>query len=266
MSGVLKSLYGLLEQIGGDVFDAFRSFGSRLIKAALDRFGWDHLPTDDHSDKLLRTTVIGLLDSFGGKDESILAEARRRFDEHWENPAALHSDFKSTVYKIVLKNGGVKEYERILRSFNETEDNSIRVIVLHTLGCTSDPALKRRTLDWAVKGNDVKLQDFFYPIGAVSNSLAGSDMTWAYFKENLELYKSKLAKASPSLMDAVIVNSVGVFCTIEHAQEIENYFDANPIPKSSRRISQLIESIRNSGVMLNKLKESELVNPSFWNA
>jgi hypothetical protein len=68
-----------------------------------------------------------------------------------------------------LKNGGVKEYERILRSFHETEDNSIRIIVLHTLGYTSDPALKRRTLDWAVKGNDVKLQDFFYPIGAVSS-------------------------------------------------------------------------------------------------
>jgi puromycin-sensitive aminopeptidase len=91
-------------------------------------------------------------------------------------------------------------------------------------------------------------------------------MAWAYFKENIELLKSKLAKAVPALMDAVIVNSAGVFCTIEHAQEIEDYFNANPIPKSSRRITQLIESIRNSGAMLNKLKESELVNPSFWNA
>jgi hypothetical protein len=98
---------------------------------------------------------------------------------------------------MVLKNGGVAEYERILKSFYDTEDNALRIIVMHTLGCTSDPALKRRTLDWAVMGTDVKLQDFFYPIGAVSSrcspllalpshpatSLNGADLSWNYYKE-----------------------------------------------------------------------------------
>jgi puromycin-sensitive aminopeptidase len=73
-----------------------------------------------------------------------------------------------------------------------------------------------------------------------------------------------LAKASPSLMDAVIVNSIGGFCTLEKAQEIEDYFAANPLPKSERRIIQAVESIRNSGSMLLKIKNSDLVNASFW--
>lgn len=94
ISGVLRGLSSLMEQIGGDSFQAFLAFGARLVKAALNKFGWEHKSTDDHSDKLTRTTVIGLLDAFGGQDEVILAEARRRFNAHWEDPSALHSDFK----------------------------------------------------------------------------------------------------------------------------------------------------------------------------
>lgn len=82
--------------------------------------------------------------------------------------------------------------------------------------------------------------------------------------QNLELFKAKLDKASPSLMDAVIVNSINGFCTLERAKEIEDFFAANPLPKSARRIGQAVESIRNSGAMLEKVKTSSLVNASFW--
>jgi hypothetical protein len=51
------------------------------------------------------------------------------------------------------------------------------------LGATSSAALKLRTLDWSVKGSDVKLQDYFYAIGAVSCSAAGVALTWKYFKD-----------------------------------------------------------------------------------
>jgi hypothetical protein len=44
-------------------------------------------------------------------------------------------------------------------------------------------ALKLATLDWAVKSGDVKLQDFFYPIGAVAQSAQGAELAWKYFKD-----------------------------------------------------------------------------------
>ena len=44
-------------------------------------------------------------------------------------------------------------------------------------------ALKLRTLDWAVKSGDIKLQDFFYPIGPVAGSVAGSALAWQYFQD-----------------------------------------------------------------------------------
>jgi aminopeptidase N len=119
-------------------------------------------------------------------------------------------------------------------------------------------------MDWAVKSGDLKTQDFFYPIGAVASNKEGTKIAWSYLKENVELINSKLAKASPSLMDAVIVYTIRGFSTVEEADEVESFFAANPIPSSARRIGQAVESIRSNGKFLLLVKKSELTSASFW--
>ena len=168
------------------------------------------------------------------------------------------------MYKIVLMNGGAKEYEAVLKSFNDTEDNQERKYAMFSLGATNDPALKKRTLDWAVKSGAVKLQDFFYPLGAVSSNGAGAAMAWAYFQENFDLIKEKLSKASPSLMDAVIINCISRFCTTARADEIEAYFEAHPLPNSARRLAQSVENMRTSAQMLEAISKSQLATAAFW--
>ena len=54
---------------------------------------------------------------------------------------------------------------------------------MFTLGATRDRALKARTLDWAVKSGQVKMQDTFYPIGSVAGNVEGADMAWQYYQE-----------------------------------------------------------------------------------
>ena len=51
------------------------------------------------------------------------------------------------------------------------------------LGAAPSAALKLRTLDWSVKGSDVKLQDYFYAIGSVSGSAPGVALSWKYFQD-----------------------------------------------------------------------------------
>ena len=54
---------------------------------------------------------------FFSEDESVVTEARRRYDAHWTDAShtILPAEYKSVVYKIVLKNGGLKEYEEVLK-------------------------------------------------------------------------------------------------------------------------------------------------------
>jgi hypothetical protein len=45
---------------------------------------------------------------------------------------------QTTVYRIVLLNGGVQEFDRVLKSFRDTEDNQERKYAMFSLGATKD--------------------------------------------------------------------------------------------------------------------------------
>ena len=60
---------------------------------------------------------------------------------------------------------------------------------MFSLGSTNVDALKAKTLDWAVKSGDVKLQDIFYPIGSVACSISGTELSWNYYQE-VSLYST----------------------------------------------------------------------------
>lgn len=257
MSMVLGGLHLLTEQVSTECHDSFVQLGSKIITSALSSCGWDPKPTDTHTEKLYRASCIGLLDAFCGSTDSVVAEAKRRFEGHFHDPALLPSDYKTTVFKIIMKNGGASEYDRILATFYDTEDNAERKYAMSSLGSTKDLALKTRTLDWAVKSGDVKLQDFFYAIGSVAGDAAGTALSWQYLKDNFQHIKEMLAKASPSLMDAVIMFTCGKFCTYALADELEAFFEKNPLPSSSRRISQLLENIRTNALFLDRIKDSD---------
>lgn len=266
MAIALGALHKLLEQVGNaQTMETFTVFGKTMVTSALAQVGWDAKDTDTHTEKLLRATVISLLDTFAWNDEEVAGEARRRFDESFTNPAVLPSEYKGIVYRIVLMNGGAAEYETILKTaYTDTEDNQIRVYAMNTLGASNDPELKKRTLDWAMMSGEVKMQDCFYPVGSVANNAAGADMAWGYFQDNFDYIKDKLSKASPSLMDAVIVNSVSRFCTDAKADEIEEFFKVHPLPSSERRISQTLERMRTTSQMLETLKKSPLMEAEYW--
>jgi puromycin-sensitive aminopeptidase len=182
ISMVLNALNLLLQGIGGPGYGAFVEFGKRFVLRAFVKVGWDARPEDGHSQKLLRATVINLLETFAWNDTHIAAEVKRRFDGHWEDPSLSPTDYRNTLYRMALKNGGVAEYEAILKSFYATEDNAVKKFAFN-LGAAQSEALKLRTLDWCVKSGDVKLQDYFYPFGSVAGSPEGAALAWKYIKE-----------------------------------------------------------------------------------
>ena len=49
---------------------------------------------ESHTDKLMRASVMELLDSFAWDDAVVAAEAKKRFDAHWEDASALPSEYK----------------------------------------------------------------------------------------------------------------------------------------------------------------------------
>ncbi|KAL7538749.1 hypothetical protein ACHAXR_008772 [Thalassiosira sp. AJA248-18] len=270
-SGIAEILGGLDTVMSDDLVmsNNFKNFAHKIVMGLYNKVGWEAKPTDGHLGVLLRGMMIGLLSTFCYDDSAVAAEASRRFALFQQNHAdmkSLPSDMRSSVFKIVLKNGGAREYQEVKAYFGQATDNAERKHVLGALGHSSDPKLKHSTLMWTISG-EIKLQDFFYPMGSVrSSSREGRHIAWIFYKQNFKAIKAMIGNASPSLMDAVIVSCGGGFCSDEKANEIEEFFKANPMPRSSRKIQQTIENMRANANFMATLQSSDLAKSMFWSS
>jgi puromycin-sensitive aminopeptidase len=267
--GLADALSGLESVLSDDetLYEYFCNFARGLVLPLVDIVGWEAKPGDAHLMSILRGIMVSLLSVFCTGDDSIKEEAKKRceaFLEDPENVSALPADIKSPVFKIYLKMGGEKEYDAIKAYYYKAKDNAERKYVLNSLGETADEKLKLATLDWTTSG-EVKLQDFFYAMGSVGRSgKAGRELSWKYFQDNHNRLSQMLDKASPSLMDAVIVMCSGGFCSEQKADEIEAFFKSNPFPKNERKISQMTENMRANAKFLATLQASGIGKGDFW--
>jgi len=243
------------------------AFASSLILPAFSTVGWEPQPTDGHLTKLLRATLVGLLARFSANDPAVVAEAKRRYDIWLVDPtnsANLPSEYKVAVWKIILQNGDEKEFNEVLAYYENAELASEKQSVLTSMGFISSAHLKKKVLEWTMS-DKVKIQDFFYPMGSVAQSNgSGLNISWEFFQSQLPAIKEKLKTATPMLMDAVILFCCSGFSTDEKAEEIQAFFEANPLPNNTRKISNLIETVRVNAAFLNRLKSSDVNQDAFW--
>jgi puromycin-sensitive aminopeptidase len=266
--GLSSVLIGLNTLTQGDPINAsFKKFARNMVLHLVGVVGWESKETDGHLTILLRSMMLNLLSIFCYDEAHVAEEATRRFKKFQSDAndmQSLPSDMRSAVFKIVLKNGGEKEYDDIKGYFYTASDQAERKHVLATIGSSPDPKLKDRTLEWTLSG-DVKLQDFFYPMMSVSGSShLGTELSWKFYQTNFEKIKEMIGKGSPSLMDACIQGCVGGFCSYEKADEIEAFFKVHNMPSNARKISQIIEGMRANAKFLENLKKSILSTPTFW--
>ncbi|CAM9808130.1 unnamed protein product [Ectocarpus sp. 4 AP-2014] len=244
----------------------FSKLAAGLLKPIAAKVGWEPKDTDGHSGKLLRATVIELLATFSADSTEVQKEAQERFAAHIDNPKegkALPSEYAIPVYKIVLKAGGQEEYDQLMGLLEQCDNQAERKMVYGSIGSTPTAALKKQVLEWSV--SSVKLQDFFYPLNSVASSgKLGQDLAWEFFQENFERIKGMLAKASPSLMDAVILYCCGGFTEEDKMEEVKAFFEANPVPNSARKLSQMLESMAINVRFFKTIAASPLSTEAFW--
>lgn len=264
LSDALGGLETVLSEDGA-IHSNFVKFARELVMPLVDKVGWDSKPDDGHLTSILRGIMVSLMSTFCSDNDDIKYEAAKRCQAFLADPSdvqALPTDIKAPVFKIFLKNGAQKEYDQIKGYFYEAKDNAERKFVLNALGSIPDPKLKLATLDWTTS-EEVKLQDFFYAMGSVGRSgKQGREVTWQYFQDHHERLSQMLEKASPSLMDAVIVCCAGSFIT--KADEIESFFEKHPFPKNARKIAQMTENMNANQKFLETLQASGMSKEEFW--
>lgn len=163
IADVLNGLNTILSD-NEEMSEMLESFAKVIVLNLMNKIGWESKPTDGHLTTLLRGIMVGLVSTFAYDDEAVVKEARTRFAAFQKDPndvQSLPSDMRTQVFKIVLKNGGEKEYNDVKSYFYTADNNAEKKHVLNSLGNIPVPALKLAALEWSTSG-EIKLQDFFY--------------------------------------------------------------------------------------------------------
>jgi len=248
------------------IHSKFVVFMNRLIRPTLQSIGWDNKEGDDDLKKALRGCIVRLAATFCGFDEDVVQDARTRYSEIICRPQSHHvqADVIVPLIRIVLKNGGEKEYNEVIQLHSAWNDSIINQLYLYrAIGSIATSELKEAALEWALSGA-VKLQDFFYPIISVAGSnIVGGRIAWNFFKKNFDKIWKMHEKASPSLMETVITYSSHGLYSEEDLDEFEQFFATHHVP-NQRRISQIVEGLKINIRFLSDIRRSPLAQSNFW--
>ena len=245
----------------------FCSFAASTLAALGGKVGWTPDPASDgHMTRKLRAVMLRLLAKFSATDDAVAAQAQALF----ETPDAISADLRGSIFKIALKSstaGSPEEDARhaaLMARFNGTEDPALRKEVMLAIGNVPSAALKRSVMAWTATEN--KIQDFFYPMASVAGSdAAGRDIAWEYMCEHWGDIRGRVEDASASLTAAVVAFCTRGFATRAKADEIEAFFVANPCEAVSRKVAQVVESIRIKAAFFEKsVMGSDLATAKFW--
>jgi len=219
------------------------------------QYGWDKKTGETDLESLLRPIVLGRLGGTG--DKAIIAESQKRFEEYYQHvkgssnsegteakKETLAGDLRATVYALVMRNGGVAEWNKIRELYNTSADQSEKVRCLRALGSGSTKEMLEKALDWSLSG-EVRNQDIFILFGATASSgKVGRETTWEFLKSQMARIEGVFGKGSFLLLARIISLTIGNFSDEGRAAEIEEWFRKNPVEPAKRAIEQGLEAIR----------------------
>jgi aminopeptidase N/puromycin-sensitive aminopeptidase len=127
---------------------------------------------------------------------------------------------------------------------------------LYTLAAFRDPALLRRTVDYALS-DAVRVQDRAALIAAVLDNPEGRAVAWPVLQQRWEEVQQDLGAFGGV---ARIIDALGAFCEADVADEIMRFFVDRPTPSAERTLQQTLEDIYRCA----KLRRDEVDDFAAW--
>jgi aminopeptidase N len=125
----------------------FIAYGRDKLHPLAARLGWDAQAKEDPNVGALRQAVLVALSRFG--DESVIAEARRRFDIGMRNRAAVSPSVWRTALAIVAERADAKTLDGLITLYRSTHDPLEKQNILEALAGIADPSGAQRILELA---------------------------------------------------------------------------------------------------------------------
>jgi aminopeptidase N len=218
--------------------DSFERWVRRLLTPVAQDLGWRAKPSGESDEqKSLRARILHILGS-AGRDQEVLAEARRLTEEGLKNPEAVDRTLAETVFSLAAVNGDAALYDRFLDHLQNARTREEYYIYLGALSSFGNPQLLERTLEYALT-LEVRSQDKPGVIAAVLENGAGERLAWNFVREHW----SEIDTVNSGFISGEIVGATSTFCDSGLRNEVNQFFSTHNVAVAERTLRQSLERI-----------------------
>jgi aminopeptidase N/puromycin-sensitive aminopeptidase len=222
----------------------FQTWVRDVFKPTMAEVGYATKATDTPDERNLRATLIGVLGDIG-EDPDTIEFARKTVQNYMRTGDPGDPTLLGPCFGVAAAHGDAALYDAFLAKLkNASKDPTSYYHYFNSLARFRDPALLKRTMEWAL-GPDVRNQDLFIMFGVLRNQY-GQQMAWDFVREH---FNDIVKKAGESLNGAQYAYfAVGVFCDPKHRAEAQEFLNQHAVPGMERvgleqmeRVDQCIE-------------------------
>jgi aminopeptidase N len=229
---------------------AFENWVRTFLRPIADALGDAPKPGESDDLRGLRSDVFGTLAAYG-KDPALLAKSRSMTEAYMKDPASVEAALASNAIGVSALNGDAALYDKYMDHLKTAKTPEEYYIYFYALGQFSDPALAKRTFDFALSPA-VKNQDLSILFGPINNPDTQA-AAWEVFKTDS---KALLEKAGASLGGG-FVQGASAFCDAKLRDDSQQFFAAMNLPGTERVLQNAKDTV-NACITLRSLQQANL--------
>ncbi len=218
---------------------AFESWVRLLLRPAAQELGWQPAPGESDELRSLRASVLQTL-GYSGRDPEILAQARTLAERYVADAKAVDPTLAGTVLGLAASGGDKALHEAFLSRMEQTDEPGQRSRFMTALTLFRDPALVRRSLEYAVSGK-MRNQDAPHFLADLLLNVPSRDVAWAFLKSHWPEVQATFTTSS----GAAVVSATRSFCDAGSRDEAAQFFARNKVEAAERTLRRAQETINN---------------------
>jgi aminopeptidase N len=217
---------------------AFQAWVGALLKPAADRLGWNPLAQDGDDRRSIRASVLNTLGN-AGADGDVRREARRRVEVYLSSGGSLDPSLVTTAVNLAAIDGDAALYERYLMRSQESRVPGEQLRFRHALALFNDPALQKRTLEYAMSPA-IRTQDRGPFLAAILSNRDSRGRAWEHIKANWASIEQSIGVSFQGL--SVVIRAAD-FCSATARDDVSRFLETHPVRGTERSVQQALESI-----------------------
>ncbi|XP_014776693.1 uncharacterized protein LOC106873725 [Octopus bimaculoides] len=110
---------------------------------------------------------------------------KKKINSRQPNPIIV-ADIRTTCYCVGIHFGTKEDWNAVYQNYLQVLDVAEKTRLLYSLSCTTQLWLLEKFLLTAMKGEEIRAQDFNTVISGISSNPIGADIIWKYVKQDWE--------------------------------------------------------------------------------